>query len=126
MVDPRRPGSGRQAFLPSLPDGDDHLTFRIGLLGASRIAPPAVIEPARADGRFTVTAVAARNAGRAADYAAEHGIPSVAEDYRALLARDDVDVIYNALPPADHARWTIAALEAGKPVLCEKPFAMNA
>jgi len=50
----------------------------------------------------------------------------VADDYAALVRRDDLDVIYNALPPAGHAEWTIAALEAGKAVLCEKPFARNA
>jgi predicted dehydrogenase len=100
--------------------------FRIGLLGASRIAPTAVIGPARDDPGFEVTAVAARDVARARAYAEEHDIPSVAEDYAALIVRDDVDVIYNALPPAGHAKWTIAALEAGKAVLCEKPFARNA
>lgn len=98
---------------------------RIGLLGASRIAPTAVIAPARDNPDFVVTAVAARDVGRARAYAAEHGIAHVADDYAALVRRDDLDVIYNGLPPAGHAQWTIAALEAGKAVLCEKPFARN-
>ncbi|MHB8529997.1 MAG: Gfo/Idh/MocA family protein [Caulobacteraceae bacterium] len=100
--------------------------FRIGLLGASKIGPTAVIAPARTVGGFTVSAVAARDPARAAAYAADHGIAAVAEDYAALVRRDDVDIIYNALPPVGHAPWTLAALEAGKPVLCEKPFARDA
>jgi predicted dehydrogenase len=100
--------------------------IRIGLLGASKIARGAVIAPAREDARFVVSAVGARDEGRAATYAAEHGIPGVAAGYAALVERDDVDVVYNALPPAGHMAWSIAALEAGKPVLCEKPFARNA
>ena len=102
------------------------MTFRIGLLGASRIAPPAVIAPAATDPDFTVTAVAARDPARARAYAAEHGVPGVADGYAELIARDDVDVVYNALPPAAHAEWSIAALEAGKAVLCEKPFCRDA
>jgi predicted dehydrogenase len=100
--------------------------IRIGLLGASRIARTAVIAPARKNPRFVVTAVAARDPDRARAYAGEHGIPHVADDYAALLCRGDVDVIYNGLPPAGHKAWTIAALEAGKTVLCEKPFARDA
>jgi predicted dehydrogenase len=100
--------------------------IRIGLLGASKIARGAVIAPAWDDPRFVVSAVGARDRDRAAAYAEKHGIAGVAEDYAALVKRDDVDVVYNALPPAGHAEWTIAALEAGKPVLCEKPFARNA
>ncbi|MBA3812017.1 MAG: Gfo/Idh/MocA family oxidoreductase [Caulobacteraceae bacterium] len=100
--------------------------FRIGLLGASRIARSAVIAPARETADFVVTAVAARDPARARAYADEHRIAAVAEDYGALIARDDVDVVYNALPPAGHALWTIAALEAGKALLCEKPFACDA
>ncbi|HEY2051968.1 MAG TPA: Gfo/Idh/MocA family oxidoreductase [Caulobacteraceae bacterium] len=100
--------------------------IRIGLLGASRIAPPAVIEPARQDGRFVVTAVAARDPDRARAYAQTHGVAVAAADYGELIHRDDVDVVYNGLPPAGHAEWSIAALEAGKAVLCEKPFARDA
>jgi len=102
------------------------MAIRIGLLGASKIATGAVIAPARGNPDFIVTAVAARDPERARVYAAEHGVAAVAEDYAALLRRDDVDLVYNALPPAGHRRWTIAALEAGKDVLCEKPFARNA
>jgi predicted dehydrogenase len=100
--------------------------IRIGLLGASRIAPPAVIAPAREDGRFIITAVAARDPERARAYAKTHGIAAIAADYAELVRREDVDVVYNGLPPAGHAEWTIAALEAGKSVLCEKPFARDA
>ena len=100
--------------------------IRIGLLGASKIARGAVIAPARDDPRFVISAVGARDKDRAAAYAEKHGIQGVAADYAALVKRDDVDVVYNALPPVGHASWTIAALEAGKPVLCEKPFARNA
>lgn len=100
--------------------------IRIGLLGASRIARTAVIAPARDNPGFVVAAVAARDRDRARAYAAEHDIAHVADDYAALVRRDDLDVIYNGLPPAGHAQWTIAALEAGKAVLCEKPFARDA
>ena len=99
---------------------------RIGLLGASKIARGAVIAPAKSNPDFEVGVVGARDPGRARAYADEHGIAHVAASYAELVARDDVDVVYNALPPAGHAEWTIAALEAGKTVLCEKPFAMNA
>jgi predicted dehydrogenase len=102
------------------------MTIRIGLLGASRIARTAVIAPAMENPDFVVGAVAARDPQRTRAYAAEHGISIVADGYEALIRRDDLDLIYNALPPAGHRRWTIAALEAGKHVLCEKPFARNA
>jgi predicted dehydrogenase len=102
------------------------MVWRIGLLGASKIAPPAVIKPAAASPDFEVVAVGARDLARATAYAAEHGIPHVVGSYAELVRRDDVDVVYNALPPAGHEEWSVAALEAGKAVLCEKPFAMNA
>lgn len=95
---------------------------RIGLLGASRIAPAAVVEPARTCERAEVTAVAARDPRRAATFADQHRIPHVVDTYADLIASDLVDAIYVGLPPSAHAPWTIAALEAGTHVLCEKPF----
>jgi len=100
--------------------------LRIGILGAARIAPKAVIAPARDNPEFAVVAVAARDPARARAFAAEHNIPDVAEDYAALVGRDDVDLVYNALPPKGHLPWSQAALEAGKAVLCEKPFSLTA
>lgn len=100
--------------------------LRIGVLGAARIAPPALIAPARSTGAAVVTAIAARDLDRARAFAAEHGIPTVARDYQALIEHPEVDAVYVALPPSRHRDMTLAAIAAGKPVLCEKPFAMNA
>jgi len=100
--------------------------LRIGILGAARIAPMALIRPARDTARVSVTAVAARDRGRAEKFARKHGIEKVHDDYPSLLADPEVDAIYNPLPNSLHAEWTIRALDAGKHVLCEKPFTSNA
>jgi predicted dehydrogenase len=105
---------------------DDGMTVRIGILGAAKIAPAAVIGPARRSAEAEVVAVAARDRERAAKFAAKHRIPRVADDYPALLADPDVDAVYVPLPNGLHGRWTLAALAAGKHVLCEKPFTANA
>jgi predicted dehydrogenase len=99
--------------------------IRIGVLGAAKIAPNAIILPAAKRDDVEIRAVAARDRGRAEAYAAHHGIPVVADDYADLVAREDLDLIYVALPPAGHMEWSIRALEAGKAVLCEKPLALN-
>lgn len=100
--------------------------IRIGLLGASRIAPQAVIQPAADRNDCIIQAVACRDAARGEAYGTEHGIPHVETSYEALIARDDIDLIYNALPPNRHCALSILAAEHGKAVLCEKPFAMDA
>lgn len=101
-------------------------TIRIGLLGASKISRGAIISPAAGIEGVDVTCVAARQSDRAKAFAQQHGIAHVEPDYASLAASEMVDLVYNALPPSEHAEWSIAALEAGKHVLCEKPFAMNA
>jgi predicted dehydrogenase len=100
--------------------------LRIGTLGAARITPNALIRPARTRPDVEVVAVAARDRGRAEKFARKHDIPTVHDSYEALIADPGVDAVYNPLPNGLHGRWTRAALDAGKPVLCEKPFAANA
>lgn len=101
------------------------MTLRIGVLGAASVATYAMIAVARDLEGVTVAAVAARDPARARDYAELHGIPKTYDSYEALISAADVDAIYNALPPSLHVRWSIAAMQAGKPVLCEKPFALS-
>jgi predicted dehydrogenase len=99
---------------------------RIGILGAANIAPTAIIKPARAVDRAVVTAVAARDRSRAEAFAGKWSIPTVHASYDELIADPDIDAIYNPLPNAVHAEWSIKALQAGKHLLCEKPFTSNA
>jgi len=100
--------------------------LRIGILGASRIAPTAVLKPAQKVPEVEVVAVAARDPQRAERYARKHGIPNVHTSYEALVSDPTIDAVYNPLPNGLHGHWTIAALQQGKPVLCEKPFTANA
>jgi predicted dehydrogenase len=99
---------------------------RIGILGAAKIAPLALVNPAKENTEVVVAAVAARDAARAQAFAAKHDIPRVHDDYDKLIADPDLDAVYNPLPNGLHGRWTRAALDAGKHVLCEKPFTANA
>jgi len=99
--------------------------LRIGILGASRIAEPAIVKPAQILGHRLV-AVAARDRGRAEAFAQTHGVERVLDSYADLIADPEVDVVYNPLANAFHAEWNLKAIEAGKAVLTEKPFARNA
>jgi predicted dehydrogenase len=100
--------------------------IRIGILGAARIAPLALVTPAKEHSQVEVAAVAARDPARGRPFAAKHGIPRVHESYEALIADAELDAVYIPLPNGLHGRWTRAALAAGKHVLCEKPFTANA
>ena len=101
-------------------------SLRIGVLGAARIVPMALVRPARQVPGVEITAIAARDRSRAEAFAAKHGVGTVHDSYDALLADDRLDAIYVPLPNGLHARWTLRALEAGRHVLCEKPFTANA
>ena len=99
--------------------------LRIGVLGAARITPAALIWPAQSVSGVDVTCVAARDRGRAEDFAREHGIGAVLNDYAAVLGAE-LDAVYVPLPISAHLEWTVAALEAGLHVLCEKAIGCNA
>jgi D-xylose 1-dehydrogenase (NADP+, D-xylono-1,5-lactone-forming) len=73
-----------------------------------------------------VVAVGSRSAERAQEFASAHGIPRAHGSYQDLLANPDVEAIYIPLPNGLHVEWTLAALAAGKHVLCEKPLSPRA
>ena len=81
-----------------------------------------VIPGAQASAKVDLVAVASRDQGRADAYARECEIPRAYGSYEALLADPEIEAVYISLPNTLHAEWSIKALEAGKHVLCEKPF----
>jgi D-xylose 1-dehydrogenase (NADP+, D-xylono-1,5-lactone-forming) len=81
-----------------------------------------VLAGARESDQVDVAAVASRDQARAEAYARENGIERAYGRYEALLADPDLDAVYISLPNSLHVEWSIRALEAGKHVLCEKPF----
>jgi predicted dehydrogenase len=105
-------------------DGNES-PLRIGVLGASRISPTSIVEPARLTGARLV-AVAARDRDRAEAFAQQHGVERVHSSYGDLVEDPEVEAVYNPLANGLHAPWNLAAIAAGKHVLSEKPFAANA
>lgn len=74
---------------------------------------------------FDVRAVGSRSQTKAESFAARHGIPKAHGGYDELVDDPDVDVVYIATPPSEHAANAVLALNAGKHVLIEKPFTMT-
>jgi len=96
--------------------------FRFGFVGAGWIAHRALAPAVHASTGAVLQAAAARDAERAATL---EPAGRCYTDYRDLLADPDVDVVYLSLSNDLHHRWTLAALAAGKHVLCEKPLGLN-
>src|SRR4029078_8114730 len=87
---------------------------------------PAVVDPVGDVDGVVLAAVAARDYNRASDTADAWGIPVAFGSYAELIASSDIDAVYVGTPAALHRQPAIAALGAGKHVVCEKPFASNA
>ena len=98
---------------------------RWGIVSAGNIAGTFARDMAHA-GNARVVAVAARRGDAAARFADAHAIPRAYEGYEALFGDPDIDAVYVATPHTLHLEHTLAALDAGKAVLCEKPVTVNA
>ena len=94
---------------------------RWGLLGAGWIATKAIAPAMHAASDAIVQAVASRDSARSRAL----NPVTIHESYEALINDPLVDAVYISLPNHLHCQWSVAALKAGKHVLCEKPFAIN-
>ena len=107
--------------MPQSPD-----PIRWGIVGTANIARAQFLPGLREAGGGRAASVASRDRAKAEAYATAHGIDQGIEGYQALVESPDIDAVYVALPNALHAEPTIAALRAGKAVLCEKPLSVGA
>lgn len=99
--------------------------FRWGILGAGAIAQKFCVG-VQALPDHQLVAIGSRSQEKAARFGAQFDMPHCHGSYEALVADAAVDAIYVATPHALHKEHTLLALRAGKPVLCEKPFTINA
>lgn len=97
-----------------------------GILSTALIGMKKVIPGIQGSKGNTVHAIASRNSKRAAEAAAQAGIPVSYGSYEELLNDPDIEVVYIPLPNHMHVEWSIKAMQAGKHVLCEKPIALKA
>ncbi len=100
-------------------------TIRIGIIGAGFAQTTQIPGFKNCEGA-QIVAIASARREHAAEVAREFDIPHVEDDWRGVIARDDVDLVSIVTPVVTHFEMTLAALDAGKSVLCEKPMAMNA
>jgi predicted dehydrogenase len=95
--------------------------MRLGIVSTADINRK-VIPGAHASDKVELVAVASRDQARAEEYARQWEIPRAYGSYEALLEDAAVDAVYISLPNTMHREWSIRSLEAGKHVICEKPF----
>ena len=100
-------------------------TIRWGIVGCGGIAAK-FAAGAAVVGDVQVVAAASRTPGKAEAFATKHGIGRHYTDYAGLLACDDIDAVYVATTHNFHYECVREVLKAGKPVMCEKPFTVNA
>ena len=98
------------------------MTLGLALLGTGRIAASAFVPAVKATDAADLVAVLSRDQERGADFARQHDIPKFYHDLDALLQDPDVDAVIVATPDAMHEAQVMAAVRAGKHILCEKPM----
>ncbi len=99
---------------------------RWGVLSTAKIGWEKVIPAMQRGQMCSIDAIASRSLDSAKAWADKLGISKAYGSYEALLADPAIEAIYNPLPNDLHVEWTLKAARAGKHVLCEKPFALNA
>jgi predicted dehydrogenase len=99
--------------------------IRIGIIGAGFARTTQIPGFKNCEGA-RLTAIASAHRENAEAVAREFDIPHVESDWRTLVTREDVDLVSVVTPVVTHSEITLAAIEHGKAVLCEKPMAMNA
>jgi len=99
---------------------------RWGVLGAAKIALEKVIPAMKGSDIYEVTAIGSRSLDKAKAAASQLGIPKYYGSYEEVINDPDIDAIYNPLPNDLHVSYTLKCIQAGKHVLCEKPFALHA
>lgn len=97
-----------------------------GILSTAKIGREKVIPAMQKGQQSHISAIASRSLEQARQVAADLGIAKAYGSYEELLADPEIEAIYNPLPNDMHLHWTLAAARAGKHVLCEKPFTLNA
>jgi predicted dehydrogenase len=95
---------------------------RWGILGTAGIAESAFLPALRQTGDGVAVSVGSRDLERGRTWAEQQSVERAVQGYDAVIADPDVEAVYIPLPNGLHADWTIAALEAGKTVFCEKPL----
>src|SRR5215213_8861365 len=100
--------------------------IRWGVLSTANIGVAKVLPAMQRGALCDITAIASRDLSKAQATAKQLGIPRAYGSYEELFADPDIDAIYNPLPNHLHVPITLAAVRAGKHVLCEKPIALNA
>ncbi len=98
---------------------------RYGVLGAASIARTEHLPAAQVSSNSRVVAIGSRDKRRAEQLAGEFGMTKAYGSYHEMLTDSELDAVINALPNSLHCEWSIKAAEAGKHVLCEKPFAVT-
>jgi len=103
----------------------ERLPIRWGIIGAGGIATTVADDIGLSDGSV-VGAVASRDGARASEFAARHGAARSYRSYDDLVDDDEIDVVYVATTHPNHRAHALLAINAGKPVLIEKPVCLNA
>lgn len=100
--------------------------LRWGIIGAANIAKQQVIPAIQQVSNTEIVAIASRSEGKAQQFANDFNIPNIYDTYEALIESPEIDAVYIALPNTHHKQWALAAIQAKKHVLCEKPIVMHA